>query len=192
MHIYIYVLLLPTLSSVALRFWKHASARFRVFGGGTKFAHARERFLVLGIPGKSIICIYIHIIAFSLPTGGRKSAQTHNNSPKLLWVWALLPPPGAPKMRPGAPGTPFSAKVPKCNTFWGPAMCPFALLRHSARMENATKRYYSNVFSKFRNSVKSGISRSRARTLRNVGFHDFPGNRKMHESVYIYVRDASR
>ena len=68
-------------------------------------------------------------------------------------------------------------------------MFRFALLRHSARMENATKHYYSNVFSKFRNSVKSGISRSRARTLRNVDFHDFSGNRKMHESVYIYVRD---
>ena len=76
-YIYVYICIIAILAFLPN---EPACANLQI----VKFAHARERFLVLGIPGKSIICIYIHIIAFSLPTGGRKSAQTHNDSLKLL------------------------------------------------------------------------------------------------------------
>ena len=65
-------------------------------------------------------------------------------------------------------------------------MCLFTLLRHSVRMENAIKPLHSNVSLQFHVFLKTESSHTRARTFRNVNFHDFQENRKMHESVYIW------
>ena len=67
-------------------------------------------------------------------------------------------------------------------------MCPFGLLRDSVRMENAIRPLYSNVSWQFYVFLKTESSHTRACTFRNMIFHDFPGNREMHESVYIYAR----
>ena len=68
-------------------------------------------------------------------------------------------------------------------------MCRFTLSRHSVGMGNAMKRYYIHSKLLFCNSWKTGISHSRARTLRNAGSRALYGIQKMHESLYIYTPD---
>ena len=67
-------------------------------------------------------------------------------------------------------------------------MCRFTLSRHSVGMGNAMKRYYIHSKLLFCNSWKTGISHSRARTLRNAGSRAFYGIQKMPESLYIYAK----
>ena len=68
-------------------------------------------------------------------------------------------------------------------------MCRFTLLRHSVGMGNAMKRYYIHSKLLFCISWKTGISHSRARTLRNAGSRALYGIQKMPEPLYIYTPD---